>query len=182
MPHEATVLELRSFGAFGDVQLQARWTGVKYRGFPGWYKINGRSTKGFDAGRAGRAGPLVPSPLPVPNPGSLRLEPESISRADSEAQLPDPTDLFHLLHRKQPRHHATHAVCGIDSSTPGSARVYGARCMSVWRSLTTKKRVRTVSAPVRSCCSVRVAHRRHLQGARKPRAPHLDLAHFWARQ
>ena len=42
MPHEATVLELRSFGAFGDVQLQARWTGVKYRGFPGWYKINGR--------------------------------------------------------------------------------------------------------------------------------------------
>jgi len=34
---------------------EARWTGVKYRGFPGWYKINGRSAKGFDAGRAGRA-------------------------------------------------------------------------------------------------------------------------------
>ncbi|CAE7366866.1 yqeH [Symbiodinium pilosum] len=34
---------------------EARWTGVKYRGFPGWYKINGRSTRGFDAGKAGRA-------------------------------------------------------------------------------------------------------------------------------
>ncbi|CAJ1327962.1 unnamed protein product [Effrenium voratum] len=31
---------------------EAKWTGVKYRGFPGWYKIKGRSTRGFETGRA----------------------------------------------------------------------------------------------------------------------------------
>jgi len=30
---------------------EAKWTGVKYRGFPGWYKRKGRSTVGFDAGK-----------------------------------------------------------------------------------------------------------------------------------
>lgn len=31
---------------------EARWTGVKYRGFPGWYRVNGRSTRGFETGKA----------------------------------------------------------------------------------------------------------------------------------
>lgn len=31
---------------------EAKWTGVKYRGFPGWYKIKGRSTRGFESGKA----------------------------------------------------------------------------------------------------------------------------------
>lgn len=30
---------------------EAKWTGVKYRGFPGWYKIKGRSTRGFESGK-----------------------------------------------------------------------------------------------------------------------------------